>query len=69
MEVAQIRHGQDCDLGPQLCVGPHHVEEIRRREEMTLRLIEFGRRVEVGAREIARIADERAGIGSMGPRR
>jgi hypothetical protein len=36
---------------------------VARREEW---VFNFGRSVEAGAREIARIADERAGIGARG---
>jgi YidC/Oxa1 family membrane protein insertase len=42
--------------------------DLRKRnaERREARVFNFGRSVEVGAREIARIADERAGIGARG---
>jgi YidC/Oxa1 family membrane protein insertase len=61
----------------QIAEAPRHVAELLHgagevrarslafREQWTFN---FGRSVDVGAREIARIADERAGIGSAGRR-
>ena len=59
----------------RLADAPRHVAELRRGAEdfrkrtTTLRdewVFNVGRSVEVGAREIARIADERAGAGASG---
>jgi hypothetical protein len=46
----------------------HEVSEFRNRSVAFREqwAFNFGRSVEVGAREIARIADERAGVGAAG---